>query len=172
MEYYDLVAQARVMRDELLRQLGEHREVEEQMGAEVRELLNTYAEQLELLVLKNHDFSSALGGLSEQEIDREVAALRQKLEGTEHPGLRQEYEKSIAQLERQRRSVQELGHQREILGLRIQSAFTLLKQLQLDFVRLKNASSAADVQSLASLKSRSTEISDYLEGLEDLEESR
>jgi hypothetical protein len=45
----------------------------------------------------------------------------------------------------------------------------LLKQLELDFVRLKNAGSFDDLQGLASIKSRSHELSDYLEGLDEVE---
>jgi hypothetical protein len=167
MEHYELVREAQSIRDRLLRQLEEDKEIGKRMGSDVAELLSTYSDQLEKLVLRNDDFSKTVASLTESGLEREIQDYRAKVGGTEHPALRREYEKALEQSERHLKSVRELRHQKEIMDLRIQSSFGLLRQLELDFVRLKNAEFSGEVEGLASIRTKSHEISDYLEGLEE-----
>jgi hypothetical protein len=169
MEYAELVRDAAGIRDGLLRQLVAHEEIGKRMGSDVAELLTTYSEQLDRLVLRNDEFRRTLESLPEPELEREIADYRARVAGNDPATLRQEYQKAAEQGERQLKSVRELKHQKEILGVRIRSSFGLLKQLELDFVRLKNAASSDDLQGLASIRSKSHEISDYLEGLDEVE---
>jgi hypothetical protein len=77
--------------------------------------------------------------------------------------MRKEYERSIAEIDRQERSWRELKEQREILDLRSRSAINSLKQIQLDLARMKAVPGLEE--SSAALRERSTELSRYLEDL-------
>ena len=169
MEHYELVREARAIRDRLLREISANEQLGRRMGDDAKELLTTYYDQLEKLVLRNDEFRKTVASLPEGSLERELEDYRARIPATEHAVLKREYEKAVEQGERHLKSVRELKQQKEIMGLRIQSSFGLLRQLELDFVRLKNAESTDDIRGLSSIRSKSHEISDYLEGLDEAE---
>ena len=104
------------------------------------------------------------------QIPEEVKAYHSKQDGNLYylPSFmssKEEYEKSILEVDRQLASMKELSHNSEVLELRLSSAVNLMKQLQLDLARVKGAS-LSNTASFDMLKEKSDELSRYIQDLE------
>jgi hypothetical protein len=87
--------------------------------------------------------------------------------------LKEEYGRSIAEIEKHRVSFAELERGRERLFLRLGSSVNSLKQMQIDIARMKSISAGADRTALDELRRKSGELNQYLsdlhEGYKELE---
>jgi len=168
LEHRELLEEARAIRTKLHRQFARHKRLIEPMEPELSRQLDGYVEQIEKLVYANHEMTEGLEAVPAQSIERELAVLRERQAAAESARLRSEYERAIAQYEQQRRAVRELANHKEILELRIRSALTLLRKLQLDVARLRGLASAQEIPALGALKDKTSELSKYLDDLQDI----
>jgi hypothetical protein len=99
------------------------------------------------------------------ELQQDRVRLKNRMETVESDRLREEYEKSILEVDKQLASIKELSHNSEVLELRLSTAVNLMKQLQLDLARVKGAS-ITNTASFNILKEKSDELSTYIEDLE------
>jgi vacuolar-type H+-ATPase catalytic subunit A/Vma1 len=143
------------------------REMDKHFGGELEQLLKRFIGQIEELVQRERDLDGVLATVSEEEIDNTLTTLKTKHEKTDSQYLRQEYQKSISQYEHQRKTVSELKNQKEMISLRLTSSITALKQIQLDVARMKHMDTIQEPSSLKALKTKSRELSDYLEALQE-----
>jgi predicted nuclease with TOPRIM domain len=88
-----------------------------------------------------------------------------KLNDAAPGGLRKEYEKSLAELERQETSYQELSDQREVLELRLRSSVNTLKQLRIDLARLSGMAAGGEDAAVNALRGKTQELNRYLSDL-------
>ena len=161
----EIVHQAAELRLAVLRQIEEMERDHPDIGKDVRPLLDTYFQQVSQLAKKSLDIGKLLAELPIVDLEEDRAKLKNRMDSVESDRLRQEYEKSILEVDRQLASLKELSHHGEMLDLRLSSAVNLMKQLQLDLARVKGAS-LTSASSFGLLKDKSTELSDYLEDLE------
>jgi hypothetical protein len=140
--------------------------------AEIGPLIGTAVAQIEELESKSAEFDRMTASISDAGLERDLAELREKraLAGT--PLLRNEYDRSIAQYETHLAASSELRQHREILSLRLSGALNLIKQLEIDSVRLASLDGYEEPASLALLRSKTQEnqafLEDYRNGLERL----
>lgn len=160
-----IIQEAFAVRRMILKQIENLDTEHSNIGSEMKPLLENYYDQIRKLAYRKRDVDELIAGIPLEEIekDREKLIQRMDLAGTD--SLRIEYEKSIADVEKQIKSICELESNRELLSLRILSAVNLMKQLQLDLARVKGLA-ASEASSFDLLKSKSEELSRYLEDLE------
>jgi len=113
---------------------------------------------------ETYDELAATGTRSDlEETESELRELRGKLDGANDGRLRREYERSIDQLERQRRSYEELLRDQELIEVRLRATVNMLKQMRVEVARTRSATGG--IESLDQLKHRSEELSGYLSDL-------
>ena len=95
--------------------------------------------------------------------DRE--ALQLKMDAASSGALKEEYRRSIAEIERQEKAYKDLEDQREILRLRLGSSVNSLKQLKIDMARMKAMPEAADDQAIQAIRRKASEMAGYLDDL-------
>ncbi len=160
------LASSRQIRDELLQQVSGDPELERQLGAELQPLLTGFVEQIGKLTTRRHEIEQALQDIDRKEMETELERLRQRLPDARDDSLRTEYTRAIEQHEQQVQSLEKLESRREIIDLRITSGHMMLKQLQLDALRLKSIDVSSDDSALVPLKKKTSEISRYLDDLQ------
>jgi class 3 adenylate cyclase len=159
----ELIREAERLRASIREQISRLDSAHEHVGRDIPELLDRYVQQIRELYRRTEELDRIVAEVPMQELREDRERLRSRIGGTEQQKLRNEYERSIAEIDRQERSWGELRDQREILDLRSRSAINSLKQIQLDLARMKAVPGLEE--STAALRERSAELSRYLEDL-------
>jgi hypothetical protein len=81
--------------------------------------------------------------------------------------LVKEYDKSIAEIDRQRQSFDSLKEQKEIISLRMNSSINSLKQMQIDIARMRSIRDGGEGAGLKLLREKSQELHDYIEDFQE-----
>jgi len=149
----------------ILRQLSTFKKGENPLGEDFEEVLGAYVSQVAELAEKSAELDQIMHSIPLAALERDLVQLREKRKRTENDRVAAEYDRSIAQIEKQKRSFAELQAEQEMLNLRVSSALNALKQIQIDLARMKNLASFEGAASVANLKERSEELSRYLEDL-------
>jgi class 3 adenylate cyclase len=136
------------------------------IGDDMIPLLDNYMKQIENLAYKEEAVEDALKGFPLDELEEDKKKLVLRIEEAKSEALRQEYQKAIAQIEKQVRSYEEIREQKEMLHVKLHSSLTSLKQLHLDITKMKNLASPDEATSIASIKAKSEELSQYIADLE------
>lgn len=160
-----IIQEAFAVRRMILKQIENLDTEHSNIGSDMKPLLENYYDQIRKLAYKKRDVDELIAGIPLKEIEKDRENLIQRKDLAGNDSLRIEYEKSIADVEKQIRSIRDLESNRELLSLRILSAVNLMKQLQLDLARVKGLA-ATEASSFDLLKSKSEELSRYLEDLE------
>lgn len=127
--------------------------------------LDSYVDQVALLARRTLEVDRIIDLIPVEAIRADGLRLKEKLAAGAGEGLRREYEKSIAEMERQEASFRELQEQREVLELRLGSAVNTMKQLRIDLARLSGMNAAGDSGASAALRDRTSELNRYLQDL-------
>ncbi len=127
--------------------------------------LEEYVGQVRLLTQTVNEIDSIIDAIPMKDLAKDKAELRGKLEGSVNSSLKSEYARSVEEIERQEKSFQDLQDQREVLHLRLKSSVNSLKQMQLDMARYRANPDLAQSASLDQVRSRTGELSKYLEDL-------
>lgn len=127
--------------------------------------LEEYVGQVRLLTQTVNEIDSIIDAIPMKDLSKDKAELRGKLEGTASSSLKTEYARSVQEIETQEKSFQDLQDQREVLHLRLKSSVNSLKQMQLDMARYRAQPDLAQSASLDQVRSRTGELSKYLEDL-------
>jgi hypothetical protein len=159
----ELIREAERLRASIREQVSRLDSAHEHVGRDIPELLDKYVEQIRELHRRTEELDRIVAEVPMRELQEDRERLRTRIDQTDQPKMRKEYERSIAEIDRQERSWRELKEQREILDLRSRSAINSLKQIQLDLARMKAVPGLEE--SSAALRERSTELSRYLEDL-------
>lgn len=160
-----VVQEASALYRRILRQIEEMEKDHPAIGGDMRPLLDTYFQQVRQLAGKSQEIDMLLSQLPQTELQQDRVRLKNRMGQVESDRLREEYEKSILEVDRQLASIKELSHNSEVLELRLTSAVNLMKQLQLDLARVKGAS-ISNTASFGMLKEKSEELSRYIDDLE------
>lgn len=172
--YADQVAQARSARDAIVRMVGGERKPERKgekvtsslpVGEELLPVLDSYVVQVALLARKTVEVDGIIEAIPRTALKADRERLAAKLEADPVPAMRREYEKSLAEIDRQEQSFEELKNQRELLELKMRSSVNALKQMQIDLGRLSGMSGDADAGTNRTIQEKTKELNRYLEDL-------
>lgn len=125
-------------------------------------VLDDYLARIRSLSQTREELAATGGRADLEQIEAELHELRGRLETATDARLRSEYERSIEQLEKQRRSYDELLRDQELIEVRLRSAVNMLKQMRVEVARMRGT---GGLESLDELKRRSEELSGYLADL-------
>jgi len=153
------------IKSELLDQMKNDRELQLHFGGEMETLLNKFTQQIDELIDRDNGLSDILNKVSEEEVDKALVSMKTKINQTDDSYLKAEYTKTISHYENQKKSIKDLKNSKEVIYLRVNSALTLLKQMQIDIARMKNIATVGEPPSLTQIREKSAEISQYLEDL-------
>lgn len=164
------LAEARRLKDQIFAQLDTFTPGSSPLGEDIRPVVDNYIKQLEELVKIEGEIGGILQGLETMDLEKEEELLKAKLERQPSEVLRLEYNRSLFELEKQKKSFTDLKDQQELLELRINSGVKSLRSLQMDLARMKGT--GQEISAWPGLKSRSEElnqyIEDYREGLKEI----
>jgi len=135
------------------------------LGDDFEPVLDNYVEQIRMLDRKNRELDEIMRGIPLADLQRDLASLQKRRAEAEGEKVVAEYDRSITQIQKQQSSYSELKNEQEILRLRLSSSLSQLKQLEIDVARMRSMSSDEEAASVAMLKDKSQEMSQYLEDL-------
>jgi len=135
------------------------------LGDDFEPVLDNYVEQVKLLDQKNRELDEIMRGIPLADLQRDLVALQKRRQEAQSEKVIAEYDRSITQIQKQQSSYAELRNEQEIMRLRLSSSLNQLKQLEIDVARMKSVSSEEESISVAMLKDKSREMSQYLDDL-------
>lgn len=128
-------------------------------------VLNAYVEQVQLLADRTAEVDRIIELIPQGALQRDRAVLEQRIKEQQKAELRQEYEKALAELERQEASFNELCEQRDLLELKLRSSVNNLKQMQIDIGRIISLIGSNESGADRSLHYKAEELNRYIEDL-------
>ena len=159
-----LLAEAAELRETILAELQDGGEEAARWRSELQPELDTYVRHVGSLLQARRELERAGARVSAEDVTRQLATLRGKLENTASDALRHEYRTAMNQYERQLSSLAHLREQAEMIDLRAKSAVLALQQLSLDIPRLRTAP-AGESAALLALRDKSQDLTHYLDDL-------
>jgi class 3 adenylate cyclase len=166
-----IVRKARALRDSIVSQ-AQGMKGGNPFGDDMTVTLENYVLQIGELSAIERELGQVVTSFNHADLQAEATSLRGKIASTGSSVLKQEYEKSLGEVEKQKKSFDDLAEQQEILNLRMKSAMGNLQQMQVDLARIKGLSDGQKEGSFLSIKERSEELSryieDYREGLKEI----
>ena len=127
--------------------------------------LDQYLGQVRLLAQSANDIDRIVEAIPMTDLSKDKAALLAKAEAATSESLKGEYRASIAEIEKQERSYQELREQSEVVKLRLGSSVNQLKQMRLDIARVQASPGTEGAAGIESIRKRTDELARYLEDL-------
>jgi hypothetical protein len=162
--YASMYAEAAAARDELVKEIKKGKGSDE-FGKDMIPTLDRYVEQVKLLTHSVNEIDGIVNSIPIAELSKDREALQVKMEVAGSGALKEEYRRSIAEIERQEKAYKDLEDQREILRLRLGSSVNSLKQLKIDLARMKAMPEAADDQAIQAIRRKASEMAGYLDDL-------
>jgi chromosome segregation ATPase len=120
--------------------------------------------QVRLLAQSANEIERIVGAIPMQDLASDKAALQAKAGSAASASLKEEYQRSIDEIEKQEKSYDELRDQSEVIKLRLSSSVNQLKQMRIDMARLR-ASGDDGSGGLNELRRRTDELALYLQDL-------
>lgn len=157
------VEQAEELQDGILGQMEALGQRSDVLGEGFETLLTNYVEQVRALTERGEELDDILHAHSLGPISRELDDLDRKRNSTEDRRLQRQYDETMQELRKQKDSIEALMSEREMIALRINSGLNMLKNVRIELVRLKTASSTRDVS--AGIEAQSKELLGQLEDL-------
>ncbi|MDX9956950.1 MAG: 2TM domain-containing protein [Spirochaetia bacterium] len=162
--YASIYAEAAAARDDLVKEIRKGKGTDE-FGKDMIPTLDRYVEQVKLLTHSVNEIDGLVNSIPVADLRKDRESLQAKMEAVGSGALKEEYRRSIAEVERQEKAYKDLQDQREILRLRLGSSVNSLKQLKIDLARMKAMPEAADDQAIQSIRRKADEMAGYLDDL-------
>jgi len=167
-----LVEQAEFLRQDILKQVKNNKDTKALLGEDMVDLLGQYVQQITQVSTMEQEVARLIEQIPFDSLEKDEVRLQIKKEKASSVKLAAEYDKSIVEIERQKKSYQSLKEQHEILALRANSSLNSLKQIQLDIVRMRTLRDGQESPALSHLREKSQELNQYIqdfqEGLDEL----
>lgn len=136
-------------------------------GEDMIPSLDRYLEQVRLLTHSVNDIDKLVASIPMNELKKDREALELKAGNTENPMLKEEYRRSIHEIEKQEKACRDLGDQQEVLRLRLGSSVNALKQLKMDLGRLKAMPESSNEQlAIEEIRRKASDLTTYLDDLQ------
>jgi len=162
--YAALYVEVATIRDEIVRDLKAGKGSAD-FGKDMIPALDRYVDQVKLLTHSINEIDGLVASIPMTALRDDKEALAAKRSATESPTLKEEYARSIAEIDRQEKACRDLEDQRELLRLRLSSSVNALKQLKLDMARLNALPEAGERRALEEMRKKAQELSGYLNDL-------
>jgi len=162
--YASIYAEAAAARDDLVKEIRKGKGSEE-FGKDMIPILDRYVDQVKLLTHSVNEIDGLVNSIPVADLRKDREDLMVKMEAAGGGALKEEYRRSIAEIERQEKAYKDLEDQREILRLRLGSSVNSLKQLKIDMARMKAMPEAADDQAIQAIRRKASEMAGYLDDL-------
>ena len=133
-------------------------------GATMKPALDAYVGQVRLLASSANEIDRIVEAIPMDALAADKEGLLAKNQAATSPSLKEEYGRSIAEIEKQEQSYAELKNQSEVIRLRLGSSVNQLKQMRIDAARVR-AAGEEGTGGMDELKARTEELSRYLEDL-------
>lgn len=134
---------------------------------DIKGMMNNYIDQVGKLIERDKKLGKVLGSFSIEVVNKKIEELKEKIEVTVNPGLKQEYQKAISKHEQHLKSIQEFNEQREMIRLRLDSTIMSLKQIKFDLIKMEGLTSHEQRERVfKSFEEKSSDLSSYLDILE------
>lgn len=159
-------AEAERLRQQILEQLNRIDTKTAPFGDEIQPVLDDYVSQVTQLADKQREIAEIVDSIPIAELERDLQELSKKRREAQNDRMAAEYDRSIEQILKQKRSFEELKNEQEVLALRLRSGLNTLKQMQIDLVRMHSLSSGRNTASTDMLREKASELSNYLKDLE------
>ncbi|MBN1522938.1 MAG: hypothetical protein JW904_00535 [Spirochaetales bacterium] len=163
---------AQALRSDILKLVNGNADIRRELG-DIEPLLNKSVEQVKVLVKRQQEIVEYLKAFSAADNERQLQELRYKENVADTALLKKEFQKAIAEHEKQHASLKELNGQVQIIELRVTSAVSGLEKLKIDAVHMKNVNNISEPASLMELRQKTKDISDFMkdykESFEELE---
>ncbi len=137
------------------------------VGQDLVPELDNYVSQIKTLDHKNRELERLIAEIPVSDLQRDLLKLQQERAQAESDAVKQEYDRSISQIQKQQTSYSELKNQNDILRLRLNSGLSQLRQMEIELARMRNISQKDELSSVSSLKEKTGELSRYLDDLEE-----
>jgi class 3 adenylate cyclase len=158
---------AKMLKANILEQAKKHKETKALLGDDIIPLLDTYVNQIGQLSLMEEEVANIINEMPMKDLEKDEVRLQMKKEKASSAALIKEYDKSIAEIDRQRKSFDSLKEQKEIISLRMNSSINSLKQMQIDIARMRSIRDGGEGAGLKMLKEKSQELHDYIEDFQE-----
>lgn len=170
------VSEVRALRKELVREIDRLPDPVKPLGADFRGVLDTYVKQIEQLSTTRDEIDRLINSIPIAELEHQRRTLEERIDATADDRVAREYQRSLDQIDRQRHSYSELTAEQEMLRMRVETSVNALKQMKIDVARARSTQSQSADAALSDLRTRSREISQYLDdlrhGYEELDDPR
>lgn len=137
----------------------------QQLSDDATKVLHTYLEQVKLLSAQVEEIDTIMQEIPKAEIEADRRELEVKVESAASEQLKQEYCRSIEEIDQHITAYHKLEEQRELLDLRIRSAINTLKKLRLDIARINSITQVQSMPHFDEVKQQSEELSEYIQDL-------
>lgn len=162
--YASVYTEVASIRDQIVRDIKAGKGSDE-FGKDMIPTLNRYVEQVKMLSHSVNEIDGIVASIPTAELKRDREALEVKRTQAGSQALKDEYNRSIAEIARQEKASKDLEDQRELLRLRLGSSANALKQLKIDMARMKALPETGERQAMEDLRNKAKELAGYLDDL-------
>jgi len=164
-EFDKMLKNALSIREKLYKKLKSKDQYQTRYNLDIIQSIDDFILKIKELINLTTEIDEIIEANSNDEIDAYLIKLKEKLNTTENDELKREYNKSISQHEREKQSLIDLTNQKEIIYLRITNALSSLKQLEIDFTRIKGVVTKENDASVKIFTETSLELSNYVDNI-------
>ena len=164
-EFEKILKNALSIRENLFKKLKSKDQYQTRYNVDIIKNVDDFIAKIRELIILTDEIDEIIESNSNEDIDTYLIKLNEKLKLTENEELKGEYNKSISQHEKQRQSLADLKNQKEIIYLRITNALSSLKQLEIDFTRIKGVVTKENDASVKIFAETSEELTNYVDNI-------
>lgn len=159
------VIEALRLREAILRQVKSMGDRSRLLGDDVPSLLETHVSYIRLVAGKAYEIDRIISEIPVESLKADRHTLEKRMAETEESSLRDDYRRSIEEINSQLEGCRQLREQEEMVRGKIRSSLNSMKQLQLDVAKFAGASSL-DSKEISSMEREIQEMSERLEDLQ------
>jgi len=157
---HPMLTEARRVEREITSRIAASEAAPDELLAGVQELL----QEIESLCTLSVEFSRAVSAMPLSELQKDRATLQRKLQNNPSGSLASQYSDSLAQVESQLLSVEELENRRELLELRIRTGVNSMREINVNLLRMQGDAALGEINRMVRI--RTDELSGYLSDLQ------
>lgn len=162
----DYLQKAQQLRNEINKKIEDSDRFDTFIVQDLKPLVNKYVEQIKELVERDKKIERVLQNSSIDKIDSAISELNRRLQSTQNPELKREYEKSIAKYFKHKKSLQEFAEQREMINLRLESTVMSLSEIKFDLLKMETITSEQEGRNLyKQFEEKTQDLTNYLSAL-------
>lgn len=161
----DIMKKALSIREKVYKKLKSKDQFQTRYNIDIIKTIDDFIEKIKELTILNNEIDEIINNNSDEEIDTYLIKLKEKLNLTDNEELKKEYTHSILQHEKQKQSITDLKNQKEIINLRITNALSSLKQLEIDFTRIKGVVGKENDASIKIFTETSEDLTTYVDNI-------